>query len=63
MNIKDIENKRVKLSSHSITVKDEYGKTCGVVRDVKPFKELRPIEAMRYYSKLRDFGYSEIQTS
>ena len=42
MKIADIQNKRVKISSHSITVKDERDKTCGVVRDVKPYRELRP---------------------
>lgn len=42
MQIFEIQNKRVKISSHSLTVKDEGGKTCGIVRDVKPHRELRP---------------------
>ena len=49
MKIADIQNKRVKISSHSITVKDERDKTCGVVRDVKPYRELRPAEQMEYF--------------
>ena len=66
MKIADIQNKRVKISSHSITVKDERDKTCGVVRDVKPFKELRPAEGMKYFPKLRElgvFGNSELLKS
>lgn len=56
MKIADIQNKRVKISSHSITVKDERDKTCGVVRDVKPYRELRPAEQMDYFKKLKECG-------
>ena len=31
MTINQIENRRVKVSAHSITVKNENGKTCGIV--------------------------------
>lgn len=31
MTIHQIENRRVKISAHSITVKNENGKTCGIV--------------------------------
>lgn len=63
MKITEIANKKVKISSHSITVKNGDDKTCGVVRDVKPFKELRPADGMKYFPKLRElgvFGNSEL---
>lgn len=56
MKIEEIKNKRVKINSHSITVKNDDDKTCGVVRDVKPFKELRPADSMKYHKALREFG-------
>lgn len=56
MKITEIENKRVKISPHSITVKDEYDKTCGVVKNIRPFQDLRPADGMKYFHKLRDIG-------
>lgn len=56
MNILDIENKKVKINSHSITVKNDDGKTCGIVMNVKPFKELRPADQIEYYKVLREIG-------
>lgn len=52
MKITEIANKIVKLSKHSITVKDEQNKTRGVVRGVTPFKELRPAEQLKYWKQL-----------
>lgn len=63
MKIEEIQNRRIKISLHSITVKNDDDKTCGMVKDVKPFKELRPADAMKYFSKLREigvFGNSEL---
>lgn len=63
MKIEEIQNRRIKISFHSITVKNDDDKTCGVVKDVKPFKELRPADAMKYFSKLHEigvFGNSEL---
>lgn len=56
MKIAEIANKRVKVSSHSITVKNDDDKICGVVRDVKPYKELRTAEQMDYFKKLKECG-------
>lgn len=56
MKITDITNKTIKLSKHSITVKDEQDKTRGVVRGVTPFKELRTAEQMKYWKQLRECG-------
>ena len=63
MKITDIENKRVKISSHSITVKNDSDKTCGVVNNVNPFKELRPADQMTYFKELKEcgiFGHSDL---
>lgn len=56
MNISDIRNKTVKISPHSITVKNEERKTCGVVKNIKPYTELRPSEGMKYFKQLRQAG-------
>lgn len=56
MKITDIENKRVKISSHSITVRNDSNKTCGVVNNVKPFKELRTADQMTYFKGLKECG-------
>ena len=37
MKIEEIKNQRVKISLNSITVYNERGKTCGVVRNVRQF--------------------------
>lgn len=54
--IAEISNRKIKISPHSITVKNDDGKTCGVVRDVRPYNELRTAEQMEYHKKFRDFG-------
>ena len=56
MDISEIENKMIKINSHSITVKNEQGKTCGIVNNIKPFKELRPSDGMKYFKLLRECG-------
>lgn len=49
MNIEEIRNKRVKISPHSITVKDEYDKTRGIVRNTILYTaELKKIYALAY---------------
>lgn len=40
MDVQDLEGRIVKISAHTITVKDEAGKTRGMVRDVRPWKEI-----------------------
>lgn len=38
MTMQDLEGKRVVISARTITVKDEQGKTRGLVRDARPFR-------------------------
>lgn len=54
--IKDCENRNVKISKASITIKDENGKTCGVVRNIVSLYDLQPNRQMDYYRKIRDMG-------
>lgn len=53
MNIEEIRNKRVKISPHSITVKDEYNKTRGIVRNIFPYTECRPAQRMDFFKTLK----------
>lgn len=55
MKIEELRNRQIKLSPHSITVK-ENDKTCGVVRGVQKFLDLRPNIQMNYSKILRDSG-------
>lgn len=43
-----ITGKKIKVSAHSITIKGESGKTAGVIRDIRKFKDLRPSEQMDF---------------
>lgn len=56
MNIEDVKNRYIKISPRSITVKNENGKTCGVVRDIRLFKDVRPYIQMQYFQALRKAG-------
>lgn len=56
MNIEEIRNKRVKISPHSITVKDEYNKTRGIVRNIFPYTECRPAQRMDFFKTLKNAG-------
>lgn len=56
MNIEEIRNKRVKISPHSITVKDEYDKTRGIVRNTIPYTECRPSQRMDIFKTLEKAG-------
>lgn len=54
--IKDCIGKNVKISKNSITIKDENGKTCGVVRNITSLYDLQANKQMEYYQKLRKTG-------
>ena len=54
--IKDCIGKNVKISKCSITIKSEEGKTCGVIRDIRKFKDIQPNKALGYYHLLRKCG-------
>ena len=56
MKIEDIKNKHIKISANSITVYDDRGKTCGIVKNVCSFTKSQPNEAQKYFHSLRDAG-------
>lgn len=56
MTMQDIQGKKVKLSAHTITVKGENGKTCGMVHGVTSFSELQPNMAIKYFKTIKAAG-------
>lgn len=56
MNIQDIENKKIIIGKTSIAVKDENGKTCGIVRNVVKFMDLQPNKTSAYFTTVKNAG-------
>lgn len=56
MDIMDIRNKRVKVGKSSITVKDDAGKTLGVVTNATPFMDMSPSKKCEYHLTMRKSG-------
>jgi hypothetical protein len=56
--IKDCIGKRVKISKASLTIKNNEGKTCGVVRNIVSLYNMQPNRQMDYYSKLKRLNIS-----
>lgn len=54
--IKDCIGKNVKISKCSITIKSDDGKTCGVVRDIRKFKDIQLNKVSEYYHLLKKCG-------
>lgn len=54
--IKDCIGKSVKISKASITIKNEEGKTCGVVRNITSLYDLQANKQMEYYKVIRNLG-------
>lgn len=54
--IKDCVGRNVKISKNSITIKNEDGKTCGVVRGISSLYDLQPNRQFEYYKKIKDAG-------
>ena len=54
--IKDCIGKNVKISKTSITIKDENGKTCGVVRNIISVRDMQANKQIDYYHLFRKMG-------
>lgn len=54
--IKDCIGKEIKISKCSITIKSKEGKTCGVVRDTRKFKDIQPNKVSGYFHLLKQCG-------
>lgn len=57
--IRDCAGKKVKISKHSITIKNDDGKTCGVVRDITSIKDMQFNMQFEYYGKLKKIALKE----
>lgn len=51
MKITEINGKIVKIGKTSITVKDERGKTCGIVKNIKSSSVLSPRDKFDFHQK------------
>lgn len=60
MKINDIEGKRVDVSARTITVKDEFDKTRGLVRNIESLYDTRPAKQLEVFTKLRQNGLDRI---
>lgn len=56
MDFKDLEGRTVKISAHTITAKDERGKTCGMVRNVRSFSDVPPRVKFDFNKIIRESG-------
>lgn len=51
MNIADIRNEHIKVGKTSITVRDESGKTKGIVKNCKAFSTMSPADKFLLHKK------------
>ncbi len=56
MTITELEGRNVKLSAHTITVKDDAGKTRGLVRSASRYKDLPMREQIDFWKTLKRSG-------
>lgn len=54
--IKDCKNKQIKIGKTSITIKDDRGKTCGIVKNIRLFNDVRPNKQIDYFRILKKLG-------
>ena len=54
--IKDWIGKEIKISKNSITIKNDSGKTCGIVRNISSLYDIQPNKQIDYYKILKESG-------
>lgn len=54
--IKDCKNKQIKIGKTSITIKDDRGKTCGIVKDIRLFNDIPLNKQSDYFRILKKLG-------
>lgn len=54
--IKDCIGKNIKISKNSITIKNEKGKTCGVVRNIISLYDMQANKQFEYYKQIKNAG-------
>lgn len=62
MEMKDIVGRKIKISANSITVKDDAGKTRGIVKNIRKFTDCRANLQMEIWKTLKNakVGWSDI---
>ena len=61
MEILDCRGRKVKVSKGSITVKDDNGKTCGVVRNIVSLYNIQPNRQFEFYNELKHKGLDSME--
>lgn len=56
MKIAEVENKHIKICKTSITIKNDSGKTAGVIRGICKYKDLQPNKQHDFFSIVRGAG-------
>lgn len=59
MTMQELTNRRVIIGKTSITCKDDHGKTCGIVRNVKAWSALAPREVFDIHKTVTASGIRE----
>ena len=54
--IKDCKNKQIKIGKTSITIKDDKGKTCGIVKNIRLFNDIQANKQIDYFHILKKLG-------
>lgn len=54
--IRDCKGKKVKISKNSITIKNDDGKTCGVVQNIISLADMQANKQIVYYGILKKMG-------
>lgn len=54
--IKDCKNKQIKIGKTSITIKDDKGKTCGIVKNIQLFNDIQANKQIDYFHILKKLG-------
>lgn len=54
--IKDCIGKNIKISKNSITIKNEEGKTCGVVRNITSLYDMQANKQFEYFKQIKNAG-------
>lgn len=54
--IKDCVGKNVKINKNSITIKNEEGKTCGVVSNIISLYDIQANKKLEYYKQIKNAG-------
>lgn len=61
--IKDCVGRRIKINKNSITIKDDTGKTCGVIRNIVSLYDMQPNKQIDYSRLKKIPGFNKYAIS